>query len=70
MKLVNVINELTKSEVGTFILCDKHFAELEASHIPSLFRIRIVTSGFVGECAQCTEGEATPIDFDNEPEKP
>ena len=68
MILVNMINKRTKSEVGTFIFCDKHFAELEASHLPVLFSIRRLTSGFQGECAQCTEGEATPIDFDNEPE--
>ena len=68
MILVNIINKRTKSEVGTFILCDKHFAELEASHLPSLFGVRQLTSGFVGECLECTEGEATPIDFDNEPE--
>ena len=68
MILVNVLNTLTKSEVGTFILCEKHFAELETSHLPSLFRVRRLSSSFQGECVQCTEGEATPIDFDETPE--
>ena len=68
MILVNVLNTLAKSEVGTFILCEKHFAELEASHLPSLFRVRRLSSSFQGECVQCTAGEATPIDFDEVPE--
>ena len=68
MKLVNLLNRLTKSEVGTFILCETHFAELEASHIPQLFNVRLMTSHFQGECLQCTEGDATPIDFDEVPE--
>ena len=68
MILVNLINTLTKSEIGTFILCETHFKELEASHIPQLFNVRLLTSHFQGECIQCTEGEATPIDFDEVPE--
>ena len=64
MHLVNLVDTLTKSEVETSIVCDVHLAELEASP----FKVRRLTSDFAGECIKCTEGEATPIDFDETPE--
>lgn len=68
MILVNLINQITKSDAGTFILCDEHFAKLESDNIESITKIRKLTHGFVGECIQCTDGDATPIDFDPVPE--
>ena len=68
MILVELINTQTKTEIGTFILCDAHYAALEASPPLSMFRIRKLTHGFQGECVECTEGEASPIAFDEVPE--
>lgn len=69
MNLVNIINTFSKSEIGTFLLCDKHFEQLKASDVPdSIFRIRELTNHVEGECIECTEGEATPITFDEPPE--
>ncbi len=72
MILVNVMNTFTKAEVGTFILCDAHFADLQASHVPALFNIRKLMHGFVGECIECcakTDPAATLIEFDPTPEQ-
>ena len=69
MILVNVINKLAKSEIGTFVLCAEHHAALQASQIPALFAIRTLTRQCQGECIECTQGEQTPIEFDPVPEQ-
>ena len=69
MILVNVINKLAKSEIGTFLLCAEHHAALQASHIPALFAIRTLTPHCKGECIECTQGEQTLIEFDPVPEQ-
>lgn len=68
MILVEIINTPAQQEIGTFLLCQQHFAELKG--LPrSLFRVRELTRRHVqGECIECTEGEATPITFDETPE--
>ena len=71
MTLVDVINKITGADVGTFIVCKEHFAELNKTQIESLFKIRKLTDGFLGECVQCSakmNQTATPIDFDPTPE--
>ena len=68
MVLVEIFNKLTKRDVGTFMVCGKHLAELKATHIPSMFNIRHLTHGFVGECQMCIQGETTPITFDKTPD--
>ena len=69
MILVNVINKLAKSEIGTFLLCDEHYEALQASHIPALFAIRTLNRHCKGECIECTQDEPTPIEFDPVPEQ-
>ena len=69
MILVNVINKLAKGEIGTFLLCDEHYAALQASHIPALFAIRTLNQHCKGECIECTPDEPTPIEFDPVPEQ-
>ena len=68
MMLVEIINTQTQQELGTFIFCQQHFAELNG--LPaSLFRVRELTRfHVVGECIKCTEGQATPITFDETPD--
>lgn len=69
MILAELINTLEKKEIGTFIFCKKHFAELEASNISEkIFRVRKLTRHVRGACCECTEGEQTPITFDETPE--
>ena len=58
-----------KSEIGTFLLCDEHYAALQASHIPALFAIRTLNQHCKGECIECTQDEPTPIEFDPVPEQ-
>ena len=69
MILVNVINKLAKSEIGTFLLCAEHYEALQASHIPALFAIRTLNRHCKGECIECTQDEPTPIEFDPVPEQ-
>ena len=68
MVLVDVINKLAESEMGTFLFCEQHYAALVSFYPTNLFRIRELTRDAEGECIQCTEGEATPITFDEVPE--
>ena len=69
MNLINIINTFEKSEIGTFVLCDKHLEKLEKSDMPkSIFRLRKLTNHAEGECIECTDGETTPIEFDPVPE--
>ena len=69
MILVNVINKLRKSEIGTFLLCAEHYEVLHASQISTLFAIRTLIRHAEGECIECTQGEQTPIEFDPVPEQ-
>ena len=69
MILVNVINKLAKSEIGTFLLCAEHYEALQASHIPALFAIKTLNRHCKGECIECTQDEPTPIEFDPVPEQ-
>ena len=69
MILVNVINKLRKSEIGTFLLCVEHHEALHASQISALFAIRTLNRQCQGECIECTQGEQTPIEFDPVPEQ-
>lgn len=68
MKLVNIINRRAQQEIGTFIFCEQHFAELKG--LPAnLFTLReLIRFHVVGECLECTEGQATPITFDEPPD--
>lgn len=68
MNLVNILNTAAKSEIGTFVFCDACLERLERSQLPRIFRLRKLTTGVEGECIECTEGEATPITFDETPE--
>ena len=67
MILVNIINRQAQQEIGTFIFCERHFAELKGLRW-SLFKVRELTRHVRGECIECTEGEATPITFDDTPD--
>ena len=69
MILVNLINKLRKSEIGTFLLCAEHYEALHASQISALFAIRVLTRHSEGECIECNQGEQTPIEFDPVPEQ-
>ena len=69
MVLVNVLNKLAKSEIGTFLLCEAHYEALHASATQTLFAIRVLNRHCSGECIECTQGEQTPIEFDPVPEQ-
>ena len=45
MILVEIINTLVKKSTGIFMVCGKHLAELKATHIPSMFKIKYLTQG-------------------------
>ena len=68
MHLVEITNKITARRVGTFIVCDKHLAELRKTHNPGIHLIKVLTSGFEAECQMCA-GETTAITFDKTPEK-
>lgn len=68
MHLVEIINKITTKQIGTFIVCDDHLAELKEKHDPGICMVKVLTSGFEAECQMCA-GETTPVTFDKTPEK-